>query len=290
MRIIIVDDEPLAVDLIRTRIERIKGHEVVGQYTDPLVALKEAGSTKVDVIVSDVAMPQMNGMIFAEKMLDRVPEVSFIFATAHNQYAVDAFRLNAIHYILKPVSQVDLEEALNRVKPVLMNHPLLVAGESCSIHCIGDFYSTGKGGDRVHWKSAKAEELFAILLLHQEQGAGKWKLIEWLWPESDPKKGEQNLYTTVFRLKTTLEKNGLDVAVKNINGVYTIVIGEVWCDYNIYSDALKLVKGGQPHSAVKSMLEDIPQLASETLLADKDYLWSVTLSRHFEIEKKKLRK
>lgn len=112
-RVIIADDEPLAVKLLESYCRRIDGIEVVGAYTSARQALQAIEAGGVDVAVLDIQMPEMNGIELA-RILDPLP-VEVIFVTAFAHYAIEGFRVHAADYLLKPVSYDEFAAALQRV-------------------------------------------------------------------------------------------------------------------------------------------------------------------------------
>lgn len=113
MNILVCDDEPLARERL-TRMVRAAGHEVVAQAENGRHALEQIELTQPDVVLLDIRMPEMSGIQCAEALLQFDVPPAVIFVTAFDQHAIDAFRTQAIGYLLKPVSQTDLEAALQR--------------------------------------------------------------------------------------------------------------------------------------------------------------------------------
>ena len=107
----IVDDEPLAVELLASYVKKIPFLELCGKYTNATDALQGIGEVPVDLLFLDIQMPELNGL----ELSRMVPEnTRIVFTTAFNQYAVDGFRVNALDYLLKPISYVDFLEACNK--------------------------------------------------------------------------------------------------------------------------------------------------------------------------------
>lgn len=113
MNILVCDDEPLARERL-TRMVKAAGHEVVAQAENGRHALELIRLHHPDVVLLDIRMPEMSGIQCAEALLDFDIPPAVIFVTAFDQHAIDAFRTQAIGYLLKPVSQPDLEAALQR--------------------------------------------------------------------------------------------------------------------------------------------------------------------------------
>ena len=108
---IIVDDEPLALDLLESYVLKTPFLHLEGKYLGALQAMKEMADKQIDLIFLDIQMPGLNGMEFSRMVK---PETRIIFITAFNQYALDSYRVNAIDYLLKPVSYSDFVEAANK--------------------------------------------------------------------------------------------------------------------------------------------------------------------------------
>lgn len=142
LKILLVDDEPLARSRLRELLADIElqvPNEVVGEAGNGLVALELMRSLPVDVVLADIRMPGMDGIELASH-LGRLPAPpSVIFTTAYDNYAVQAFDLNAVDYLLKPVRAQRLLAALQKV-PFQQADQGLLAG-------IGQ---TVRGGGRTH--------------------------------------------------------------------------------------------------------------------------------------------
>jgi two-component system, LytTR family, response regulator len=112
IRAFVVDDEKLAVDRLVRLLEATGRVTIAGAGTDPEEALERLRRTEVDVLFLDIQMPGLNGFDLLER-LDR--DVPVIFTTAYDQYALDAFAVNSIDYLLKPVEPDRLERALDKL-------------------------------------------------------------------------------------------------------------------------------------------------------------------------------
>lgn len=113
MRVLVVDDEAPARRRLVRMLERIAGVEVVGEAEDGLAAVRLIGELRPEVVLLDIHMPELDGIELAETTAD-MPAI--VFVTAHPDYAVRAFAVAAQDYLLKPVQQERLEQALARVE------------------------------------------------------------------------------------------------------------------------------------------------------------------------------
>lgn len=112
MKILIVDDEKLARDRLARMVAGIDGCELIGEAPNGLEAVRAVQALDPDVILLDIRMPGMDGLEAAQHISKAEAPPAVIFCTAYEEHAVDAFRVNAVGYLLKPVRQADLEEAL----------------------------------------------------------------------------------------------------------------------------------------------------------------------------------
>lgn len=113
MRCLIVDDEPLAIRVLETHLAALPDVEVVAACRSALEALDVLRRQPVDLVFLDIQMPQLTGLDFV-RALDRPPQI--IFTTAHREYALDGFDLDAVDYLLKPISLPRLVRALEKAR------------------------------------------------------------------------------------------------------------------------------------------------------------------------------
>lgn len=104
----IVDDEPFALGLLESYVKKTPFLELVGKYSSAVQAMKELSDKEINLLFLDIQMPELNGMEFS-RMVDKRTRI--IFTTAFSQYAVDGYRVNALDYLLKPISYADFLEA-----------------------------------------------------------------------------------------------------------------------------------------------------------------------------------
>ncbi len=110
---LLVDDEPLAMDVIASYLEKVTGFEVVAKCKNALEAFEVLQTQEIDLIFLDIQMPQLNGIEFV-KTLTNPPKI--IFTTAHRDYAIEGFELDAIDYLLKPISFGRFMKAINKIQ------------------------------------------------------------------------------------------------------------------------------------------------------------------------------
>ncbi|MFR0835916.1 MAG: LytR/AlgR family response regulator transcription factor [Barnesiella sp.] len=107
----IVDDEPLAAELLESYIKKTPFLKLEGSYSSAVQAVESVTSGNIDLIFLDIQMPELNGMEFSKIIGDKC---RIIFTTAFGQYALDSYKVNALDYLLKPVSYTDFLQSANK--------------------------------------------------------------------------------------------------------------------------------------------------------------------------------
>jgi len=182
IRTLLVDDEPLALEGLRTRLALERDIEIVGEAHDGLAAVEAIGRLLPDLVFLDIQMPGIDGLEVVARA-GRVHLPAIVFVTAFDRYALEAFDLHALHYLLKPVSKERLERALARVRRELARGELVEQGSANVMKLLDDREKgTGpvrrwavKHGDR--WVLLRADEVDWIeaaanyVRLHAKGGA-----------------------------------------------------------------------------------------------------------------------
>lgn len=285
---ITIDDEHPNHILLKRVIDQNGQVEVVKQFTHPKTALEKISEIKPDVAFVDIEMPDMNGLELAEKILAIHGKTHIIFVTAYSQYAIEAFKVNALDYILKPV---DAQE-MNRVIRKIMDRTSQQRPESANknqeimhkgrILCIGEFEVYGKlSNQKVHWMTSKVEELLAYLVIHLGKPIDKWKLCDLLWPNLDPDRAKTNLHTSIYRLKKTIANEQVPLQIKSNSNGYWVELEECLLDYKEFvrlsTDLLSRNLHPDSEKEVSLLMKAETYYRGE-LFENKAYLWSAAHS------------
>lgn len=118
IKCIIIDDEPLAAEVIETHLQEFSNMKLLGSFTNPLDALQIIENGEVDAVFIDINMPKMNGLDFI-KTLDSRPH--FIITTAYREYAVESFDLDVLDYLVKPVPFARFLKSINKLSQKFMS-------------------------------------------------------------------------------------------------------------------------------------------------------------------------
>ena len=118
IKCIIIDDEPLAAEVLENYLDEFSNMDLVGTYTNPLEALGVIESGEVDAVFIDINMPKMNGLDFI-KSLEANPY--FIITTAYREYAVESFDLDVLDYLVKPIPFTRFLKSINKLSQKFLN-------------------------------------------------------------------------------------------------------------------------------------------------------------------------
>ncbi|MFD1850653.1 response regulator [Oceanobacillus bengalensis] len=278
MKVILVDDEILALDFLEFQINKIHRVEVIAKYNNLEVIKKSALIKEADVIFLDIEMPEMNGIELAEKILEINTNISIVFVTAYNTYAVEAFELNALDYVLKPVELDRLRKTLERMEEKIQNQKQQPKEENIQLRInvsreLSFEFSNGKL-EFIQWRTTKTQELFLYLLHHGEKTVRKSELVELLWSDFNQDRAYSQLYTAIYHLRKSLKKYSDHFIIKNVGEGYNLSTKNVLIDLLEWESKITLA----PPVTIETIddYENNMQLYQGAYLQEYDYLWTET--------------
>ncbi|MFA7467364.1 MAG: response regulator [Desulfotomaculaceae bacterium] len=276
IKAVLIDDERPALRVLAHLLKENMLIEISGMFTNPLEAMDQIAGIKPQIVFLDINMPQLQGIDAASKILDLCPDTDIIFVTAYDQYAIEAFELHALDYVLKPVSRERFEKTLQRViKKNNLNRPCPV--KKLEIKCFGQFQMGWLGEEPVKWRTEKTRELFAFLLHHQGRAVAKDEIIDQLWPEAEVEKAVHQLHNGIYYIRKTLEKYGIERSLISIHGSYSMKLGVVDLDVLLFRACFIRIKNNPATEDLKALDE----LYTGEYMEGADWRWA-------EIERERL--
>lgn len=229
MNILAVDDELLVLKLLTDCIKKAIPDCEVRSFTKPLMALAELQNGFVPQIAFlDVEIAGMNGIELAKRVKDICHKTDIIFVTGFSEYALDAFRVHARGYIMKPISVEKISTELDN----LTYHPLVVEPERrLKIQCFGNF-EVFSDGVPMKFRYSKTKELFAYLVDRRGSSVTTDELMSILWEDKPDSISLRNqLRNLMSNLTQSLGEAGYgDVLYKRRN-FFSVVANELDCEY-----------------------------------------------------------
>ncbi|THF83226.1 response regulator [Cohnella fermenti] len=280
MRVMLVDDEPVMHLIMRKMLEKHPEIEVAGTFSDSGSAaafLKE--SDDIELAFVDISMPGGSGLEFAARLELEGARTQIVFVTSHKDYAVDAFELSALDYLIKPVTQERLERTVNRAlesrkaQQAAMHAGVSPSGSGgVSVATLGDF-SVWSDRGRVKWISSKSAELFACLLLNRGRRMSRRRLLEEIFAEMAAPSAEKYLNTTVYQLRKSLEPIGLREAIHSENDGYVLELEGASIDYEQFERRTESL--GKLHAGNVAEALNAERLYTGELFGSKAYVWAI---------------
>lgn len=277
MRAIVIDDELLVAEQIDRMLVHA-GVKVLGCCANPHEALGMAKALQPDVLFLDIEMPELSGLEIAERVYADKLDIEVVFITAYNQYAIDAFRANALDYLLKPVMEEDLQRSLERVLrrrqhrggPVGSGRQRRVAAS-----LFGKFALHMDGGlEPVRWVTSKCAELLAYMLLQPwGKEVSKWELLEALWPAQNADKAGINLRSTVSRINKTLRDCCSGMALASVRNGYRLDLSDEAPAVDAEELELFVLDAVVPGPVNLAYIEQLVHRCSRPFLQEFDSAW-----------------
>ena len=277
MRAILVDDEHLALRYLGKLLQEIDGVEIIGTYMNPYEAIGAILIVKPDIVFLDIEMPEMNGIELAEQIEQSLPTTHIVFITAFSEYAVKAFEVNAVDYIVKPVQRNRLRKTLWRItKEPTETASSTVPSRLARVDMFQSL-SFAWGGDisetiDVRWRTSKVRGIFALLLQNRGAFVQKDLLLELFWPEMDLEKGFMQLYSTVYQIRKTIAATNFDMSIVNHENSYRLDLNGVTVDVDEWEKGLE-----QVDAVTAQTLEEhrnLLNLYQGDYLENEGYVWA----------------
>ena len=230
---IAVDDEVLMLSALAAAIEASPDITHVARFSDCEEALKYVNDHSTDIAFLDINMRGMGGLALAEKIIAFRPNCKIIFCTGYEEYAIPAFKLHASGYLMKPISEEDVQGEIDNIKGLYKKEKLL------TVKCFGNFEVYAKN-EMLLFKRLKTKELFAFLVDRNGAGMTAKQICAALFPDdSDDAKKSAYLRQLVMDLKNTLKAVGADAVFCHETPCYRVDTTLLKCDYFSYLETGK---------------------------------------------------
>lgn len=245
LKAVVVDDELHAINLLKRYLNEYDMIEIVATFTDAIEAYRYLASNFVDIVFLDIEMPGINGLEIAHEILNMNHQTEIVFCTAYSQYAVEAFEVNAVDYLLKPIQKERFSRTLDRILMLLKNDANILSDDNYNIKNIyqiqiksfGEFnlYIETEKSNAIKFRISKAKELLALLNEHIGEKVYKDKILDLLF-EEDVETTSKKLHLSTYYLRKKFIEIGFKDQFCYENGFFLLK------DSNIQSDAHEFKK------------------------------------------------
>ncbi len=227
MRIMVVDDEVMALEDFEDTCRELGIADEIVKFNNPLDALSFVAMNKVDIAFLDIEMPVIKGIELAKRIKAFCRNVRIIFTTGYSEYALEAFAVDAVDYVMKPYEASAIQRAYD--KALLVKDA--VAENHVFIKTFG-YFDVFVDGKSVAFSSAKSKELLALLVDRNGGVVSTEQAISILWEGRKYDETVQSLFRKVLKsLRTSLEEAGIiDILIDNRNQ-RSVDKSKFVCDY-----------------------------------------------------------
>jgi len=265
MRIAAVDDEAHALKRFRRLVSDMTELDLCGLFETGEQLLTYLKENPIDAVFLDIEMPGVNGLQLSEQIQNLNENIEIVFVTAFNQYAVEAFELQAMDYIMKPMTEERLGKTIRRL---LKNHRTVTRPGKPFIQCIGDF-EVFLNGEAITWKNSKAKEILAFLV-HKNGVPVNWeKITDAVWPDFNAEKAQTNFHATNYLLRKRLAEAGVSHIIESVRGNYRVIKDKVDCDVYQLEELFK-----KNHIKRKEDFHLIEQFEQKGYMEGSGYSWA----------------
>ena len=233
MRILCLDDEPLALQMLQMCVEKVKPDADVEAFDDQDDLLADAQQNGCDVALLDIHMRGMNGVEVAKHLKGINPKMNIIFVTGFSEYKADAMDMRASGYIMKPVTKEEVARELEDLRfPITPKENALL-----KVQCFGNFDVFLPDGTPVHFERSRSKEIFAYLV-HRHGSSCSIREIAAALFEDEPydKKQQSYLQTLVSAMMKTMKKIGAEKVINKSYNALSVNTTLLDCDYYRFAE------------------------------------------------------
>lgn len=223
-----VDDEPLLLSALCRAVEASPDISETVRFTLCSKALEWAEEHKPDIAFLDVQMRGMGGLELSKKLLELYPDLPVVFCTGYKEYALDAMKMHASGYVVKPVTHEAVQKEIDYIKNKFE------ISDKLKVQCFGTF-EVFANGKPLTFKRKRSKELLAYLVDRRGASVSSKEICAVLWEDDfDTDKNMMHLYKLFGDLRAALDDVGFgDVLIKN-SQQYSVDTEKIDCDYYRY--------------------------------------------------------
>ena len=281
--VILIDRELTALKKLKNSLIKYEDINICGMHTNPSEAINDIEMKKPDAVFLDIENSCMSGIDTAINIQNINMNTEIIFIAEHEGFAVKAFEVEALDYILKPISSERLKKSIIRLrKRVSMKDNMKES--ALQLKCFGNYHLTKNEmtTESIKWRTNKVKELFAYLILKNGKDVHKSELIEVLFEGVDKKKAQNSLYVTMSYLRKQLEEFGIDRNSILVKENYTLEIASGVCDFVDFDRFLNRYSSYEIEYENINNYEKIIKLYKGKFLEEEEYLWAYDIREYID--------
>src|SRR5699024_8938427 len=273
MKVVCIDDEPLILEHLSSKLQQVENVKVVSTHVCPMGGLNHILKNDVDTVFLDINLPEVNGVDLAHQIVQKKPDIMVIFLTAHEEYAVKAYDLEAVDYIVKPIQLERLQMAVNRARKKLQALKLWSTNKRKKLYIkVANHLAFSTDGQHffpLQWRTAKAEELFLFLLHNRGDLVDKYTIKATIWENFDV--SDSLLHTTVSYIRKTLKDFKEYISIQLRGQAYFIEMKSTQVDLFDWEYVLDSLDPFSAHTLEK--YEKVMRQNGDVYLKQYSFIW-----------------
>lgn len=281
LRTIVVDDEELAIKRLKRLLA--EHHEIneIETFYNPWAAYEYAKVHPVDIAFLDISMPDVNGVKLSVLLKELRPAMDIVFVTGTGDYAVKAYELSALDYVVKPVTTQRLETTMDKIRRIRRISP---AKPSLRVRLFGGL-SIATGGSEgqeagIKLRSPKTEELFAFLVC--KRSVSREEVAGTLWNGLELDKALKNLSSTLYYIRKAIDVGDGDSIIATAGNEIRLQVNAITCDLYEFERLLKEIRRDPERKS--DLLERAEAIYAGPLLQGKSYDWAIEYAGRTELQ------
>lgn len=260
---------------MRRHLSKMEGVELVGSFQNAAEALDFVRNKDVDLAFLDIKIAADDGLELARSLRSIRAELDIVFTTSHAEFALHAYDVYPLDYMVKPISGKRLAQTIHRAAD-RRSSSSGDAGDPVpgrlTVRGLGCFEASSKQAGVVKWISKKSMELFAYLIINRGRSVAKIRILEDIFQDMPPKNAETYLHTAVYQLRKALSPHGFKEIVISAQEQYRVDFDQVDVDFiQFEQDVDELVEINAENESAAIEVEK--RFAGE-LFEDTSFMWA----------------
>ncbi len=233
MRILCLDDEPLALKMLETCVRKVKPEADIAAFDDQDDLLAEAQENGCDIAFLDIHMRGMTGVEVAKRLKQINPKMNIIFVTGFSEYKADAMDMRASGYIMKPVTKEEVARELEELRfPIVPKN-----GAVLKVQCFGNFDVFTPDGVPVRFERSRSKEIFAYLVHRHGSSCSTREIAAALFEDEPYDKNQQSyLQILISAMMKSLKKVHADQVINKSYNALSVNPAMLDCDYYRFAE------------------------------------------------------
>ncbi len=276
LRAIVVDDEELSVKRLKRILTESGEVESCVTFLDPREAYDFVKTNPIELAFLDISMPEINGTKLSSLLHDLDGSIEVVFVTGYDEYALQAFDMGALDYLLKPVTAERLSKTMDKVRKI--HRSTAAAQPTIEVLLFNGFkiYQRDLDKEPLKLRSPKTEELFAFLIC--KGTVSREEIIDTLWSGLEPDKAWKNLNSTLYYIRKAIGTSTIKASRNEIR----VEEGSINCDLYEFDRLLKQIRYA-PEKRTE-WFKQAEAMYTGAFLKGKDYEWATDKTRQLEQE------